>query len=590
MSRFVSVVIAAALGFLGGPLWAGPAARSAARRPARSVARPAARPTARPAARPTARPAARPTARPAARPTFRPVARPTARPAAGGCTVVLIKRIRALNIKAQGEYDNYDFEAAGQDLKDAITLAKKTGCTGQMDVAKSYLYLGVVHVEGFKDFQSGKQAWFNAFSIVPGIQIPRRMATPRLLRSFRLAKRMYKVQAPRSGGAQVRKQPPVPQGPPKGLEHLPATEAVETQDLTITCRVADALGASRVTLYYRPAFAASYRTVNMTKQGKWSWKGTVPGKDVRGRSLGYYLVVWNAQNKAIAASGNAASPNMVSLKVASAASGQGPAVPTEENPLMGRHGHHHRARHVASTEVEIPGARKGRTFGSGGVSAGPVGSNGGPSQEKGAHHPRRPAVIMVTAGLGMGLGLLNGTTEVARNGYDFSVHQKVPTSLSMGTLYGQFGLAYILAPWGRLGIVARVGKTFISKAVYDAAQGNTYDWLVLGRFRYTAPVMKAVKNVMGWRWYAGGGLGYGVFRHHVRAKDVQVEEGKKVDVTDTDLAKGVVPNGFAGVELNFLHGYLNVFLELNYMAAFASVPEDNLYFHMDLTLGLTSEF
>ena len=221
----------------------------------------------------------------------------------------------ALNIKATGLYDDYNFEGAEQTLNDAVEQAKRLGCSRHLVIAKSYLYLGVVHSGGFKDFKEAKKAWFQAFDLFPGIKVPRRLATPRLMRSYNRAKALYKASGGSSKGKGTGKKPrpgarkpAKPKGPPQGLEHSPISEAEETKPLTISVRVADSLNPGRVTLFYRPSFAASYRKMELVKKGKWEWKSDIPGKDVRGKLMRYYLVVWSTEGKPVAASGNAASP------------------------------------------------------------------------------------------------------------------------------------------------------------------------------------------------------------------------------------------------------------------------------------------
>ncbi len=548
--------------------WSIPAAAQGAR-PARG---------ARPAAR--ARPAT--AARPAARPAVRPAARPASRPAA--CSPADAKRLRALVIRAASEYDGYDYESAKATLNDAIAIAEGKGCSHLPDAVRAYLYLGVVHVAGYRDMEAGKKAWFKALALNPAVTVPRRMATPRLLRAFEAVRVEFKAQAPAAARPGAPGKPaPRPKGPPKGLEHEPVTQAVEGRDLVIGCRTGDELQAVKVVLYYKPSFGVSYRELPMTKKGRWEWNATVPGKFVIGKALRYFLVVYDAKGRPVAASGNAASPHLSTIKAEEAVGGS-----REENPLErpGAVVPRQRAVHREETtteSVEVPGARKARKSRRGGR----IGGGGG----TGAAAPRRPAMFRFGAGVGGGFGLLNGVTEVAHDGYDFDRHEDLPNALSAGSLYGQFSFGYLMTPRMVASVMGRVGKMFISQAVLDEDVGNQYDWLVLGRFRYQSSPMSMGLGWLGWRWFAGGGIGYGYIRHHIKAKDVLlVENGERVNVTDTDLAKGIVPNLFGGAELVFFDGYLNLFLEVNYLAAFSGDPDNNLYFHMDFTMGLSSEF
>ncbi len=496
------------------------------------------------------------------------------------CSEEDIKKVAALNIKATGQYDEYDFEGAKQTLNDAIALAEKLGCGKHLVAARSYLYLGVVESGGFREFDEAKKAWFKAFSLFPGIEVPRRLATPRLMRDYDRIQAMFKARGqvvadPRTtDDTTVKTTPKIeePQTPPQGLEHFPVPEAEETVDLEIRTRVEDAMNPGRVTLYYRPEFAADYRSIELAKKGEWTWVGEIPGKDVRGELMRYYLVVRNTEGNPIAASGTAASPHLVTLKRPGAKIKSGVFV---ENPLTGER------RFVSEDEVpdevEIPGQKRRAEM---------------QLRKTEKPHVGFQPLFSVFLGTGIGVGLLNGETEVARSPEDFDKGKELPNSLSSGSLYGHLDIGYFIHPRFTIGALGRIGKTFISKAVAEEGKGNHYDWLILGRAKYfSRPYSMPGVSWMGWKWFAGGGLGYGYIRHHVRANDVDISEpGEQVSVTDTGRSKGVVPNLLAGAKLLFLGGRLNVFFEANYLASLSGNTDNNLYFHLDFTLGVSTEF
>lgn len=518
-------------------------------------------------------------------------ARPAPREAAstGGCTEDDVKKVAALNIKAMEKYDDYDFEGAKQTLEDALALAKRVGCERNLVTAKSYLYLGIVFVGGMKDYEAGKKTWFKAFRLFPAIKLPRRVATPRLMRNFTAARQAFKASGgaaaarpgarpgrPGAGKPRPGARPARPKGPPQGLEHSPVSEAAETEPMIVEARVASSLDPGRVVIFYRPAFATSYRKVEATKSGKWTWKAEIPGKDVRGKVMRYYIVVWSNEGKPVAASGNAASPHLATLKEPESDAPGG----FEENPLTGRRVRV-RPRPRETGEPELPGVtrKKGET-------------KGGKVKKKAKTGPKAPALFLISAGTGMGFGLLNGHTEVARQHGNFEAHEQLPSgAISRGSVYAQLQIGYLMTPNFSIGVMGRIGKTFISTEVAEQGESNYIDWQIFGRIRYLSRPYDIGLDWAGLKWYAGGGVGYGFIRHHIKAKDVVLEEGgQTVTVTDTDRATGVMPNAFAGAQLAFLDGMLNVFLEANYMAAFASDPDDNLYFHMDFTLGVNTEF
>ncbi|HEY0714518.1 MAG TPA: hypothetical protein VGF45_17670 [Polyangia bacterium] len=82
------------------------------------------------------------------------------------------KKIDALNDKALAAHKAGDSDAAKDVLLEAVVLAKSRGLDTHASVARSYLALGVVHVEGLKDETKGARYFAAALRIDPAIQLP----------------------------------------------------------------------------------------------------------------------------------------------------------------------------------------------------------------------------------------------------------------------------------------------------------------------------------------------------------------------------------------------------------------------------------
>src|SRR5215216_1260579 len=77
-----------------------------------------------------------------------------ASPARAQDQAVLQKMIE-LNRQALSSFAAKDFEAAKSALMDAVVLGKEAGLANDKMMARTYIHLGVVYVDGFKDRAKG---------------------------------------------------------------------------------------------------------------------------------------------------------------------------------------------------------------------------------------------------------------------------------------------------------------------------------------------------------------------------------------------------------------------------------------------------
>jgi hypothetical protein len=96
----------------------------------------------------------------------------------------VLKKIETLNGKAIAAYEAGDSEAAKKVLMDAVVLGKENGLAEDAALARTYLYLGLVHIEGLKDEERGQRFFTLALRIDPGIKLKPSLASPATSRAF----------------------------------------------------------------------------------------------------------------------------------------------------------------------------------------------------------------------------------------------------------------------------------------------------------------------------------------------------------------------------------------------------------------------
>jgi chemotaxis protein histidine kinase CheA len=98
------------------------------------------------------------------------------------------KRIEAMNSRAIAAFESGDSESAKQLLLDAVVLGKMNGLDTHASVARSYLNLGLVHIDGLKDQAKGERYFAAALRIDPSIQMKAGVANPDVARAFERAR------------------------------------------------------------------------------------------------------------------------------------------------------------------------------------------------------------------------------------------------------------------------------------------------------------------------------------------------------------------------------------------------------------------
>jgi hypothetical protein len=98
-----------------------------------------------------------------------------------------LDKIKAKNQAAQSAFGASDFEEMKSQLMEAVAIGNESGLAKAKIMAQTYVLLGVLQVDGFKDTEAGIHFFVKALDISPAVQIPSNMATKAVKAAFKRA-------------------------------------------------------------------------------------------------------------------------------------------------------------------------------------------------------------------------------------------------------------------------------------------------------------------------------------------------------------------------------------------------------------------
>jgi hypothetical protein len=149
---------------------------------------------------------------------------PAAR-AQSGQTAESLERIKELNREALADYQAGDFESAKLSLLEALALGARTGLDSHAMMARTYVHLGAVYVNGYKDRGRGEKALVSALKIQPDIGLTDATATPQLRETLAAAQAETKAATSAGASPAPKAKPIVPPSaapPPPAAPPVPA--------------------------------------------------------------------------------------------------------------------------------------------------------------------------------------------------------------------------------------------------------------------------------------------------------------------------------------------------------------------------------
>jgi hypothetical protein len=248
-----------------------------------------------------------------------------------------------LNKKALVQLRSRHFDAAKEILLEALVLAKDAGLASTPAMARTYVQLAALYVNGEKSRDKGVNQLMLALKIDPGLTIPPELDTPALKSATLLARRRLAGAANPEGDSAPHPAPVAPAVPASAAATVqaaataqdepvavPAPNAPTTvakrgrgghkvmvdvadpdlparipaplycplpfeippgQDMVVRCLTQKQQRKSAATLYYRPEGAASedFIAMPMSRSPKGWLQATIPGEVIKNKSLGYYV-------------------------------------------------------------------------------------------------------------------------------------------------------------------------------------------------------------------------------------------------------------------------------------------------------------
>jgi hypothetical protein len=306
-----------------------------------------------------------------------------ARAQAADPTEAAIQRMIELNRQALTAFAAKDYEAARSALMDAIKQGKDAGLAEDKMMARTYLHMGAVYIDGLKDRARGMRYLGMALRLRPDIKITPSLVSPTLEAAFEdargeaqnpgaVAAAPEPRPAPEPAPAPVRERapPPPPPEPVAQNEPEPASEpgddgepdipaaipqpvycpnpdeAPPHESIFLRCVIKSEVPAAKVFLFYRLPGEEKFLAAKMSRSRRGWWSGSIPGRAVVGKSLQYYVEARDASGQEAATNGRNDSPNLMLVREG--------APSLAEGTLAGTRSGTRRRRSRAADEEENP--------------------------------------------------------------------------------------------------------------------------------------------------------------------------------------------------------------------------------------------
>jgi hypothetical protein len=349
----------------------------------------------------------------------------------------------ALNKKALAALKANKGEAARDHLLAAVSVGKKNGLSTHDMMARTYLHLGVVHIEALDEPDKGMRYFDMALTIRPDIQITPSLAKPSLQKmldeardqSHELVGKTVKAgpvvvsaEADEAEATTPRgrdKEPTLADlkeggdegdedGPPKRIPeplYCPAPEdGPPEKAMSLHCAVQPGARAAKIVLYYRPTDADSFSSTPMSKDAKGWFTAIIPARAVTGKALEFYVEARGSNNKVAATNGDHELPNVIRLREGAPPVGRGAGPkPSEQALAVGARGSRSESvdAEVRTDVDEAEGGALRRRVGAIWVGLGVGTGYGAHFKRSLENHPTREAAASLRPG-----GLLVLTPEV----------------------------------------------------------------------------------------------------------------------------------------------------------------------------------
>lgn len=284
-----------------------------------------------------------------------------ARPGAAADDEKVLARIVDLNRQALAAHAAGKGVAAKEKLLDAAVLGKESGLGTHAALARTYLHLGIVHVDALNDRDKALRYFESALKVRPDIDLTASVATKGAEGVFAQARAAMGI-APRPAAAvapahaaaerereqkqndkervaQEKQQalargreekplalrkaterkrllagPPLPARFSGPLFCPPIGEAEAGADLYVRCVLRPGLAPAKVALHFRPQGVLQFQAIPMRRTARGWYTAVVPSTEVTGPTLQYYVEARNGLDRVVGNDGRRELPNVVSVR------------------------------------------------------------------------------------------------------------------------------------------------------------------------------------------------------------------------------------------------------------------------------------
>ncbi|MEM9494251.1 MAG: tetratricopeptide repeat protein, partial [Myxococcota bacterium] len=206
----------------------------------------------------------------------------------------LASQIKRHVLLANENLDLGDYEGARDQLVAAVQKSETAGLDKELDTAKLHLLLGSVYANGLGDGANAAEQFKRALRIAPGLKLDPAQDTPAARAAYAKAERAL---SPAGECDTLR-----------GIQHAPVSRAESGVDTEITARAERLLLADTTAFVNFQLDSGSFSRLPMERQGPCGFAATIPGAQILGESLQYYISIQHKDGKVWAMRGNPKSP------------------------------------------------------------------------------------------------------------------------------------------------------------------------------------------------------------------------------------------------------------------------------------------
>lgn len=227
------------------------------------------------------------------------------------------KDAEAMKLHDQAMDEDYlavEFDKAEKKLKDALKKCGKDGCSAKV-IGKLHIALGTVY-GGANKLDQAKNEFVEALKADPKAALIDALTTPELAKAFKDAQKEAGAGAAKPPPGEEPAEPAEPGGkkPEGDLAHTPVAEQAVNTPVPVYIELPDDIGATKVTLRYKPFGATKWKSLEMPKVGD-GFGVEIPCDDVTTTGdIKYYIVAKDDAGDPVGTAGSLKAPYKVPIK------------------------------------------------------------------------------------------------------------------------------------------------------------------------------------------------------------------------------------------------------------------------------------